>query len=250
MNKLMQLNTLVRFTLLAALLTLPLGGHANGASTVDLQPYTAVYELRKKGMTIAEATFTLERGGGDKNWIFRSHAKPRGLAAILTSQTVSEQSRFSLSPEGRIQPSSYAIEHSDAERAAEDDLRVRYDWQAGRATVHYRGETSQIDLDSPLFDPLTEQAALMLALRDPPERIAYRVVDDGRAEQHRYAVAGEETVETGDGAQPSTKLVRNHGKRRTVMWLARDLNHLPVKIRRYRNDALKSELVLTGVTFE
>lgn len=232
--------------LLAGLAVASLTASGDGApADSPLQPYSAQYVLKKKGMNVAEATFNLTRDGD--HWRFESHAKPVGIAALFVRQTVSERSLFRLE-DGLVVPLEYHLTHDGGEKA-DDDVHVVYDRPADEARVRHGRKETTLSLEEPLYDTLSEQAALMLAIRRPEPQTDFRVVDEGRAERHRFALEGPETVETPRGRLEAVKAVRNHGSRRTVIWFAPELNHVPIKMQRYKNGGLKSELALQSVDF-
>ena len=49
--------------------------------------------------------------------------------------------------------------------------------------------------------------------------LRYRMVDDGRAKDLVYTVAGKETITVGGKSQQATKVQRTDGNKQTVVWI-------------------------------
>ena len=76
--------------------------------------------------------------------------------------------------------------------------------------------------------------------------LSYRMVDDGRAKQMTYQVAGKETVTVGGKQQQATKLTRSDGDKQTVVWVV-DGFPVPARILQRKGGQDEMDLKLTAV---
>jgi hypothetical protein len=69
------------------------------------------------------------------------------------------------------------------------------------------------------------------------------MVDDGRAKQLSYQVAGKDTVTVGGKAQQATKVSRTDGTRQTILWIVDGLP-VPARILQRKNGNDEMDLQL------
>jgi len=125
-------------------------------------PYTAKYTVSRSGATIAEAIFTLSRT--NQGWQFQSHARPRGFAALFTSEEITENSLFDLH-EGSVRPLFYQTAQGAPKDKNKKILRAQYDWQSGNVAIDNGKESAHASIDGKTHDPLSVQLALMQRIK-------------------------------------------------------------------------------------
>jgi hypothetical protein len=76
--------------------------------------------------------------------------------------------------------------------------------------------------------------------------LTYRMVDDGRAKQMTYQVAGKETLTVEGKPQEATKFTRNDGDKQTVVWVV-DGFPVPARILQRKDGKDEMDLKLTSV---
>ena len=74
----------------------------------------------------------------------------------------------------------------------------------------------------------------------------YRMVDDGRAKDLVYTVAGKEKVTIGGKTEDATKVSRTDGKRQTILWIVHGLP-APARILQRKDGNDEMDLVLKGM---
>ena len=74
----------------------------------------------------------------------------------------------------------------------------------------------------------------------------YRMVDDGRAKQLSYTVAGKEQITIDGKAQQATKVVRTDGEKQTIAWVVDGLP-VPARILQKRNGKDEMDLRIKSV---
>jgi len=107
---------------------------------------------------------------------------------------------------------------------------ANYDWGKGVAT--WSGDVKP-DRAGPVPLQSGDMDALMINLalaRDVTagKPLDYRMVEDGRAKQLSYEVAGKEAITIDGKSQQATKVVRTDGNKQTIAWV---VNGLPVPAR-------------------
>jgi hypothetical protein len=74
----------------------------------------------------------------------------------------------------------------------------------------------------------------------------YRMVDDGRAKELTYTVAGKEQITVAGKSQQATKVTRTDGNKQTVVWVVDGLP-APARILQRKNGEDEMDLQLQGV---
>ncbi|MDC0663912.1 DUF3108 domain-containing protein [Marinobacter sp. SS21] len=110
---------------------------------------------------------------------------------------------------------------------------INFDWSKGTASGHHEGKAFSLPLKSGALDPLSYQLQLHQDLRAGRTDVTYQVIDKGRYDEDRFAIIGEEQLQTRLGTAQTVKVekVRNDdSKRETLMWFVPDWDHLMVRL--------------------
>lgn len=96
-----------------------------------------------------------------------------------------------------------------------------YDWKTGEA--RWQGDVKS-DRAGPIKLQPGDLDAMLVNLaivRDAPagNSMTYRMVDDGKAREHTYKVAGTEQINISGKNQQATKVMRADGDKETVLWI-------------------------------
>ena len=193
-------------------------------------------EIARNGTTIAEALYLLEHDGRT----YRITETSRGRGILALRGTTRRTSRGMVSVQG-LKP----VEFTD-ERSGRGMARANFDWEMKTVTLQYNGE--------PRTEPLPPQAHDRLAwLFDfafaPARREAAFDLFDGRGKSHHvYASEGRERLKTPLGEFEALRFVRGSGEERTEIWLASELNLLPLRILVVEKGGTRYEQVTTKIT--
>ena len=197
-----------------------------------LSPYKAVYELSRGKMMLGDTTFTLARDG---NTCYRLHgvAEPMGLAALLAGKT-EEESRF-CEVDGRLRAQSYKRTQQNGDK--DDSYSLRFDW--GNRMVTTNGGASRElppdGLDRGLMEISLRRLLKQAGGEAPREPFVFLLVEDDEITPYSLQVTGREPVSTPVGRFDTLKVERlNPGKREMRLWLAPELDYLPVKVERQK----------------
>lgn len=205
-----------------------------------LKPFVAEYTLSKKRTTIGHIKLSLIQH--ENHWLFVTDAKPAGIAALLTRDTIRESTGFIMQP-NCIKPLYYTY-HRDSDKHGE--TRTTFDWIHGTATISNNVTSETVPLQGGMLSGHLITIALM---RDIPVASAhhYTALSENKEEQQNFANAGMETIKVDAGPLNTMKIVRKHGSRETIAWHAIEHQYLPVKIERYKNGKLESQMILKSV---
>ncbi len=238
------MNNLTRsaLSLLGLLLLL---GHAP-LSAEPLKPFIAQYDLTKKITRIGKLQLSLQQEAG--YWRYQSKARAVGLAAIMVGkERIEEYTLFSFN-NNALQPYQYSYIRDSKKHGKQ--LNMDFNWADRKATVSTGKQQQDIELQNNDIDQLLLHIALMCDLQagiSKDQSREYTVLDGIERKTHRYTLVGAEVLKIADKRHKTLKLLREHGKRKTIIWFAPEQNHLIVKMERYRKDKLKSQLVLRSV---
>lgn len=178
------------------------------AAPTGLKPFDADYVANYQGMEGA-ARMTLSQSGGKWQYILRVS----NSLATLSQSTTFEEKDGQWRPLSGTDSSAVFIKHKDK--------RAHYDWDKGVAT--FSGDVKPDRMGPVKLEPGDLDAMLVnLALtRDvhAGKPLRYRMVDDGRAKEHVYTVAGKEAVTINGKSQQATKVTRTDGNKQTIVWI-------------------------------
>ena len=187
----------------AAALALPAYAAQSG-----LKPFDADYVANYQGME-GDARMTLSQTGGQWKYTLRVNSS---LASLSQSTTFDEK-------DGQWRPLSGT--DVSAVLIKKKNKQATYDWGKGVAT--WTGDVKPDRAGPVKLQPGDLDAMLVnLALaRDvhAGKPLRYRMVDDGRAKEHVYTVAGKEAVTINGKSQQATKVTRTDGNKQTVVWV-------------------------------
>lgn len=220
---------------LAAALALA-GAAAVAAKAPALKPFTAVYEVSYMGLG-ATGTMTLEPAGGDR-WSYRLDID--SAVANLSQNTTFEANGGTWRPLSNSDSASLLVK--------KNTRHASYDWDKREA--RWSGDVKP-DRAGPVKLREGDLDAMLINLAIPRDIAAgdaldYRMVDDGRARQMHYQVAGKETVQVGGKPQSATKVARSDGNKQQVLWVVEGLP-VPARILQRRNGKDEMDLKLKSI---
>jgi len=201
-----------------------------------LEPFLGTYQAYNQGRLAGSATLELLHNRGDQWRVDLGIRGNRGVAGLLGLNV--EQSTVFDSIGERFRP----LSHSTVKRALFSGRKVTglYDWNA--RTSRWNGDLKK-DRLQPVALRENDVSALLMNLavvRDarPGQGLAYRVVENGRAREHTYAVSADtETVTVDQMSYETMRVSRtNGGNDETIFWIAAGVP-TPVRILQRENGA-------------
>jgi hypothetical protein len=205
------------------------------ASPSDLKPFNADYVANYMGMEGA-ARMSLAQAG--PQWKYTLSVRS-SLATLSQSTTFDEK-------DGQWRPLSGT--DSSAVLIKKSNKQAQYDWSKGVAT--WSGDVKP-DRAGPVKLQAGDLDAMLVNLaiaRDVAagKPLHYRMVDDGRAKELTYTVAGKEQITVAGKSQQATKVTRTDGNKQTVVWVVDGLP-APARILQRKNGEDEMDLQLQGV---
>jgi hypothetical protein len=212
-----------------------------------LEPFVATYQAYNAGKLAGAATMQVVRTEGARWRIDLGIRGTRGFAWLAGLNI--EQSTVFEARDGQYRPLSQAtVKHAVFTGKKMSGV---YDWQARNA--HWQGDVKKTRTAAiPLQDGDMSTLLVNLAvIRDaqPGKALGYRVVDNGRARDYRYAVAAQtEIVNVEDLSYDAMRVARtNGGNDETIFWIA---NGVPTPVRILQRENGQDTLDLRLVEYQ
>ena len=202
-----------------------------------LKPFTASYEVVYRGMNAGTTTLELTGEGNDR-WRYVSKANARGLFRLVLSGEIRQTSQFTMTGAGP-RPVRYVAD--DGTEDIKRDIRLDFDWKAGR--VRGTAETHPVDLplQDGLQDGMSVQIALIRALLAGERPARFSLIDKDEVKEFLYQAEGTARLKTvlGDLDTLVYSSRRPTSDRVTRVWYAPSLGYTPVQAERRRGDKLE-----------
>ena len=236
-----------RSCLVAALLGIAAGAATGSAVAAgDLTGYSAAYEVYDRDRAVGEAEYSVtlldtERGIFE----FRSVSRLRGLYRLFVPRPAEEISRFVIE-NGGIRPLAYSLR--DGTRRDRNGFSVEFDWERDHAII----TTGEARLEPQLLPGMLDRGSLQVALMLLGDDFATKQVtllDEDGPEIHELSTDGEETLDTPMGRVLARKVIQQRlgSSRRTLIWLAPELQGLAVRIERQNDGETRASFQLQSV---
>lgn len=227
-----------------------------------IQPYTADYRFYYGGNDVGGAVISLSKQTGDA-WLLHAETTPEGLAALIQSGTLIEDTQFVLH-DGQIRPLYYKSETHDTkltfrgrESTVELEEQINFAWDNEPPTLNYFYEGSNKTLELPV-GAVTRQA-LNLALShhfaaqgeiSVGDEVTLEFPDRQNMKRYTFVVQRQETLGTEAGRFDSYYVERDDGKRITAFWLAPELNYQAIRFEKYKRGETKISSQITSIRWE
>ena len=211
-------------------------------------PYQAVYEVNRGKVMLGDSTFTLKHTEGDC-YHLKGIAEPKGLAALFAGR-MTEESHFCLE-NGKPRSQKYRVTREGGDD--DDNYTLRFDWGNQLVTTD-KSEPRELPAEG--FDRTVMELALRQQLARhfkkteelPSKDFIFLMVEDDEIKPYRLKVVGRETIATPAGRYEAIKIERQNSKRRQLrMWLAPELDYLPVLLERKKKDKPPIRMILRAL---
>ncbi len=200
------------------------------ADTLPIPSFEAHYEVSRNGFSVGIAKRKLYFQ--DEQWVFESTSYTTGFAAFFVKDVITERST-SLYQKGRMLPLKYLYQRTGGKR--ERLVKINFDWEKQRVINSINNDPWAMKIPIGTLDKFVYQLQIMLDLANQ-QPLYYQVADGGKLKEYQIEQHKEETLKTTAGNFKAVKLVRQKGKRQTILWCAEALHYLPIKITRIEKD--------------
>lgn len=207
-----------------------------------LQPMRTTYGASiNRGISInGTAVRTLEQQD-DGRWAYRFNVD--SFIADIRESVIFDWDKGQVIPH-RYQYSLQGFAIRNRSRVAD------FNWPAGTVHGSYDGKSFSHAVGPGALDPLSFQLQLMLDLKAGKTEMQYAVVDRSGFDDDRFAVIGEEVLDSAIGRVGTVKVekVRGEGsKRETLMWFAPELDYLLIRLEQTEPDGTRYEVRVESV---
>jgi hypothetical protein len=210
-----------------------------------LQPYTARYQVSYRGLSGGEIESSFRRGAQPNQWQYETRVFPNLFGRIAVSSQARELSTMLVSPGGGVRPLSFTFNDGSSDK--HKDVRLAYDWTAGRLTGTAEGKPIEIELTPGTQDTASVQAAMIQARLAGQNPQSFRIVTGGKLREYRYWMEGTQQVMTPFGQVQAEVWAnaRQGSNRVSKVWHAPTLGYVPVQAIQYRkgNPEVQMKLV-------
>lgn len=195
-------------------------------STFPLPAFEAHYSVNWLGLYSGESVHKLQRSLNG-NYHFETRTEPR--LRFLPFHYV-ESSDF-IWEDGKILPQNYYYNIQEGKRHKKGN--VLFDWKSNKIVNAHIKSTweAAIPDNNDIHDKLTQTLSLRQALIAGKSDLSYTVAEEDKLKNYAFTILGEERLETNIGFLETVK-VENISRKghRTIMWFAKKLDYLPVKM--------------------
>ena len=199
-----------------------------------LTPFSADFEIVYRGMNAGSTTLELTAEGGER-WRYVSRANARGVFKLALAGEIRQTSQFVLS-NGTPRPLRYVAD--DGTEDVQRDIRLDFDWRAGRVRGTAEARPVDLPLREGLQDGMSVQIALMRELQEGRAPQRFLLIDKDEIKEYLYESLGPARLRTAAGELDTViwSSRRPGSDRVTRVWYAPSLGHLPVQAERRRGD--------------
>ena len=209
-----------------------------------LQPYTARYQVSYRGLSGGEIESSFHRGAQPGQWQYETRVFPNLFGRIAVSSQAREVSTMLVTP-GGVRPLSFMFNDGSSDR--QKDVRLAYDWDAGRVTGTAAGKPIEMELAPGTQDTASVQAAMIQARLAGQKPQSFRIITGGKQREYRYWQEGTQQVMTPFGQVQAEVWAnaRDGSNRVSKVWHAPSLGFVPVQAIQYRkgNPEVQMKLV-------
>lgn len=221
---------LVRFTILSLLL------FSSQAALALPKAFEANFIVSKGSLKLGNLHASLKYS--NNKYHYHKSTKSTGLAKLLTGIKIIENSEGQFSGQ-HIKPINYLFKNSRRSKSRIDKAH----FNGSNFTGSYKGTAYKLVIPGNTLDRASLELALARDLSINKLNPVYSVVEKGRIKNYAFTRHGEEKVKTDAGIFSTIKLSvkRKGNKRHTTIWLAKELDYMPVQIHhKEKGDLIKT----------
>ena len=221
-------------------------------SEFEITGYKAQYDLRRDGKSVGRATRKLKQLDNN-SWQLTMNSEAR---LMLLTFKYYQYSVFSWN-NNKPRPDIYRQADKVTFKSAKV-LNQFFNWQQMLEDGRYKKESWQLKLDPEIQDRQTSLLSLRLDLllqgktEQSQQNFSYPVSYKGKISDDVFQLITEETLKTPAGTFQTLKYEKTHKNRKriTYLWLAKELNYLPIRIQRIKDGEEQADMLLKSITPE
>lgn len=205
----------------------------------SLKPFTAEYTVKYRGLSLGkmQQSLTISK---NKNYVFK---QTMDASIPFVNLDAKQQSEGLITT--RVQPLHYQYQ---TRYKGKDRLdKITFDWRRKRASFTYKNRQGQLPIKLGDQDQLSCLLQVRLKLIKTGKLKSCQIINGDRRSLYQFTRLKKETLETTRGPLSTLKLSRQRSgsSRNVLMWLAPELDYLPVKIEQYKKGKRQFTLILS-----
>lgn len=204
------------------------------AATEFPYPFEARFSLSAQGTKIGETAWSV-KALAPGLYAYESRSITAGIVAMFRKEQIVERSEWRLD-DGYLQPLNYSYQRVGGKKNR--TVRVLFDWEKKLVHNTAKGHSWRMPVPVGTLDKLSYVLVLMGDLAAEKKELQYQIADGGRLKLYRLRIEASERLETALGPLETVKIrrLRDTDKRETLLWCAKNLGYLPVKIEHRERD--------------
>ena len=208
------------------------------------QGFSAQYDVLRNGTYLGVSDNTLTKLA-DGRLQYRAEVEPRGFVGLFLSDHITEVSTLQIQ-DNKLQALQYLHHHTKGNRDKKK-YELRFDW--AQKHLYCSDFPQPFDLVADTQDALGFQLYLMQQAQQHTVTLTVPIATRRETKVFHLQFKGESIIDTPAG-KFATNLFESekHGNERYRLWLAKQLEFLPVKIQNVDADDVSVELVLHTIT--
>jgi hypothetical protein len=192
-----------------------------------ISSYTATYEIVKYEVRVGTIERVFQRKL-DNSYVLTSITKPYGIGKFFTRQHRIQTSAGQISLDRVI-----TFRYQNEEDSEAKSYSLAFESSTHTMVSKQLGRTSQMQYSGDLYDPLSYQLQLRMDMHNPSmDKFDYQVFKKNKTKVLNFVSVSTGTLSTAVGKLNVKVLLRqaSGNKKRTKIWVASELDYLPVKI--------------------
>jgi hypothetical protein len=203
-------------------------------------------------MKLAEAQYQLSQT--DTGYKFTQHTGLHGIARLIRSDSLSATSLID-QVDDQLLLKRHTYSQTGQENHINEDFTIQWDSSAvppkGRISGMVRNKKAKLVTDKPVWDVLSFQIPLMLDAKPEKKDYRYSAIIEGKLDTYNFVQKSQKTISFAGKAYLALQMVRTHPtkNRELHVWLAPELQNMPLLIENYRNGKIHVRAQLEKLQF-
>lgn len=217
-----------------------------------LPVFSAKYAIQKFDIKLAEAHYQLRHT--ESGYAFSQNTKLHGVAGMFADDTVTATSLIDKVGDNLLL-TKHSYRQTGREKNKDEDINIQ--WQTykntrkGKITGIVRNKEINYKTDSEIWDALSFQIPLMIEAKKNVKEYPYKAILNGEINTYIFVLTSSKYYTFANKEYQLLQMVRTDPdkNRQLHIWLAPELNNLPMIIESYRDGKEHSRMLLESVQF-
>lgn len=199
---------------------------ASTASFALPAAFTASYDVKKSGMTLGNMQTSLNYQGNQYH--YHKKSKTTGVASLFSNDVIVENANGIFNGE-YLQPRTYLFHHKSKRK----DREIHTSFQsATKISGSHNNNAFSLNASADSIDRATMELAIARDLLKGKKNFSYTVIEKDKQKRYDLKPLGEEILTLNGKKYHCKKMMveRDNTNRKTIFWLAKETDFIPVKI--------------------